>query len=279
MQGTGYELDVYLPNGDFVKVGNEPLDCSNLSRCNAATLLNRMADGRILIGFGGCLCFVDPVTWKFGDKAWYGLDYGIDKEFTFPTGCGDVSDPRFTRQFRQFFCSWGANQWKYSWTTPDPKTFAVVGSNHSCYSSEICSRPSFDTESIRECCWAGILTQVFPIFQPTVLGGFVSNRALENINSFVTVLSQFVASGSTVGGGYRTLIYDTNSLAVRELIPEADGIRIDEMVFAASSNKVLFIGIQTTDGKKISGVIDLVRGTYQKTTLLGDGLSGLVSID
>jgi hypothetical protein len=68
-------------------------------------------------------------------------------------------------------------------------------------------------------------------------------------------------------------------MAVRELIPEADGIRIDEMVFAASSNKVLFIGIQINDGKKISGVIDLVRGTYQKTTLLGDGLSGLVSID
>jgi hypothetical protein len=279
MQGTGYKLDVYLPSGEAVNVGNWNSLCAiEGGRCNAATLLNRMADGRIIVGAGGCLCFIDPVTWRFGDKAWYSSVLGAS-EFFSPSGCNDDRDPLYTRQFRNFFCDWGANKWKYSWTTPDSKTFAVVGSNHFCYDPDPCIEGQISTENLRECCWAGILTQVFPVFQPTVLGGFVSNRALENINSFVAVLSQFVASGSTVGGGYRTLIYDTNSLAVRELIPEADGIRIDEMVFAASSNKVLFIGIQTTDGKKISGVIDLLRGTYQKTTLLGDGLSGLVSID
>jgi hypothetical protein len=280
---TGYKLEVYLPNGNLIRVGNEEECGSWKVRCNEANLLNRMADGRILVGFGGCLCIVDPATWRFSDKAWYSVfltGYGQTRknsEYYSPTSCYD--QPLHTVHFRIFFCNWGANEWKYSWVTPESKTFAVVGSNNMAYIGEggkFCG-PTLDDR--RRGCWGGILTQIFPAFQTTVLGGAVSNRALEKINSFVAILSEFVASGSTVGGGYRTLIYDTNSMAVRELIPEADGIRIDEMVFAASSNKVLFIGIQINDGKKISGVIDLVRGTYQKTTLLGDGLSGLVSID
>jgi hypothetical protein len=280
--GAGYVLDVYSPNGEKIAVSNCSLVCNvngslSSERPNAVTLLNRMADGRILVGYGGCLCIVDPTTWRFSDKAWYSSSLG-SSEFFSPSECSSgVNLPVYTRRYVSFFCNWGANKWRYSWTTPDSRTFAVVGSTNECF-LDACPIPL--TESyLKVCCWTGILAQIFPTFEPTVLGGNSSNRILENIESYVAVLSQFVASGSTANGSFKTVMYDTNSKTIRELIPEVEGIRVDEMVFSASTNSVVFVGTKLDQNQRVSGVIDLVRNSYRFAVLQGGRLSGLVSVD
>jgi hypothetical protein len=278
-QGSGYGLFVYRTDGTSAEVGGFPEPCAVVGvRCNRASVLGRMADGRVLVGADACLCVVNPQTWTFDSRRWYSTR-SSNSEYVSPSTCSAGVDlPLMTRRILSFFCDWGANSWKYSWTTPEGKTFAVVGSNNRCFHDANNCRTM--TESyLRECCWTGILTQMFPTFSHTTLGGSVPSRELENIDSFVAVLSSVVASGTTSSGGYRTVIYDTNSTATRELIPESSGIRVDEMVFSASTNSVVFVGLNTATTQKISGVIDLVSGRFRTTSLGSGGLTGIVSID
>ena len=116
--------------------------------------------------------------------------------------------------------------------------------------------------------------KVRPSIEVTPLGFDDPAAALNRIEAFLPLLGSIVAAGTDTDGQTRTVLYNTNSKEVTELIAPSEGIRPLQFAFNGNSNSLFFSGLRVADKSSVVGKIDLAT----RKIALQTGLSGVTDL-
>lgn len=275
-------LDIWRPTGQRVSVGNLMSDMENTSescrlafaagehagdgtvRASNALGFLRMFDGStILAGTGHRIFRVNVDTVSATEIPYLtvpGTVEGAGRTSNVNSYCG--VDVATHYDFRQWFCG-GGTMWRSTWRTSSGHNFAVAGQDPGC--SCLFGREEYERAGVRY--GSGVLVRVWPTVAPTALGFDSPSAVLTRIETFLPIADSVVASGSTVDGDTKTVLFDTQRETSETLIPASSNLHPLKFSFNAGANKVLF----ATSGAV--GVIDLA--TKKFVTVASSGVQDL----
>lgn len=219
---------------------------------NAFGFLRMFDDSTVLAGSGHRIFRVNVDTVSATEIPFLtvpGTVVGTGRASNVDSYCGVGVVTHF--DFRQWFCG-GGTMWRSTWRTFSGHNFAVVGQDPGC--SCLFGREEYERAGVRY--GSGVLVRVWPTVAPTALGFDVPSAVLTRIESFLPIADSVVASGSTVEGETKTVLFDTQRGTSETLIPATSNLHPLKFSFSASANKVLF----ATSGAL--GVIDLTTKKF-----------------
>ena len=192
--------------------------------------------------------------------------------------CGASLSPKLF-DFKHYFCG-GGTMWRGSWRTPEGHLYAIVGQDAGWpgLADEPGTPDNPDLgkryEQVGARYGSGVLMKVRPSIEVTPLGFDDPAAALNRIEAFLPLLGSIVAAGTDTDGQTRTVLYNTNSKEVTELIAPSEGIRPLQFAFNGNSNSLFFSGLRVADKSSVVGKIDLAT----RKIALQTGLSGVTDL-